>query len=453
MSADGTTAAVGASFEYGDGSSPSDDSAMNAGAVYVFTRTGGTWTPQAYLKASHVDFADMFGSSVSLSGDGNLLAVGAKGEASCANTIDGSQTDNGCQNAGAVYLFARSGSTWTQQTYIKPSNGNITGGHSFGNPAVLSLDGNTLAVGAVEDRSNAKGIDGDQTDISAELAGAVFVFVHSSTGWTQQGYIKGSNTGQYDLFGAAVALSSNGSVMAVGAPGEDSDAVGVGGNETIDYLRDAGAVYTFKRVGSTWSQTAYVKASNTGQDDTFGATVALSAGGTTLAVGAPAEQSGSTGVDGPQLDDSSYLAGAVYVFGAANGSWLQQAYIKPGLPPSQSMFGYSLSLAGNGFTLAVGAMRETSGGAGLVTPTTAGAVASSGAVYTYRRSGNSWAPHQAFKASAPGADDQFGSSVALSADTTTLAVGAFGEDSNAVDVGGDQSNNGAGQAGAVYFIR
>jgi hypothetical protein len=123
-------------------------------------------------------------STVSLSGD--TLAVGAAGESSAATGIDGDQANNNLSSAGAVYVFARSGSTWSQQAYLKASNtgADVTFGRS------LSLLGDTLAVGGEGDASAATGINGNQTDYRAAYSGAAYVFLRSGTTWAQQAFIK-----------------------------------------------------------------------------------------------------------------------------------------------------------------------------------------------------------------------------------------------------------------------
>ena len=126
ISADGTTIAVGAQHEgsasRGVNGDQTDDSAYDAGAVYVFTGGGANWTQQAYIKASNADFGDHFGNVVTLSADGNTMAVAAYWEASAATGVNGDQEDNSLRLAGAVYVFARSGETWSQQAYLKASN-------------------------------------------------------------------------------------------------------------------------------------------------------------------------------------------------------------------------------------------------------------------------------------------------------------------------------------------
>ena len=94
------------------------------GAVYVFARDGVTWSQQAFIKPGILGPVERLGQSVSLSADGNVLAVGDYGNRSTATGIDGVQANDGIAFAGAVYLFTRSESTWSEQAYIKASNTN-----------------------------------------------------------------------------------------------------------------------------------------------------------------------------------------------------------------------------------------------------------------------------------------------------------------------------------------
>ena len=176
----------------------------------------------------------------------------------------------------------------------------------------LSADGSRLAVGAWDEESRARGVGGDQTDNSAFRSGAVYVFSRTGATWTQEAYVKASNTDGYDRFGRSVSLSVDGSRLAVGAWAESSSATGVGGDETSDRAPDSGAVYVFSRTGTTWTQEAYIKASNTDRYDWFGESVSLS--DTRLAIGARGEDSVATGVGGDQSDNSAPWSGAVYAF-------------------------------------------------------------------------------------------------------------------------------------------
>ena len=455
LSADGSILAVGATSEdsgaTGIGGYQGDNGALEAGAVYVFTRSGTTWSQQAYVKASNIMAGDLFGSSVALSADGLTLAVGARHENGGATGIDGNQANRFCGGAGAVYVFTRSGPGWSQQAYIKASNTDAI--DYFGSSLALSADGSTLAVGAEGESSAATGIDGNQSDNSAESAGAVYVFTRSSTKWSQQAYIKASNTDTVDYFGSSLTLSADGSTLAVGAKWEDSAAVGIGGNQADRSALAAGAVYVFTRSGPTWSQQAYVKASNTGEYDQFGTSVALSADGSTLAVSAEGEASAATGIDGNQADDSAGSAGAVYVFTRDGTAWSQQAYVKASSTDQGDLFGTSVALSADGAILTVGAKGEASAATGIGGNQADDSAWLAGAVYVFTRSGPTWSQQAYVKASNTGANDYFGTSVALSVDGSTLAVGAPDEDSDAIGFGGDQADNSAAASGAVYVFR
>lgn len=454
LSADGNTLAVGAYTEAsnatGLGGAQADNSADEAGAVYVFTRSGDAWTQQAYIKASNTDAYDRFGWSVSLSADGNALAVGAEREASNATGIGGNQANNFGLNSGAVYAFTRTGETWTQHAYIKASN---SGGNArFGESVSLSADGNTLAVGAAYENSNATGVGGDETDYSANSSGAVYVFTRAAGIWEQQAYVKASNTDASDKFGFSVSLSGDGNTLAVGAPDENGNATGVGGDQADNSASNSGAVYVFTRVSGVWAQASYVKASNTNAEDQFGQSVALSGDGSTLAVGAPSEDSNATDIGGDQTDNSSRDAGAVYVFSQMSGVWMQEAYVKASNTGSNDYFGFSVSLSTDGHTLAVGAYAEDSNATGVDGSQTDNSADRAGAAYVFTRAGEAWEQHAYVKASNTDANDEFGRSVALSADASTLGVGAWGEYSNATGVGGDELNNSSLSAGATYIF-
>lgn len=443
ISLSGDTLAVGAYMESssatGVNGNQSDNGAGYSGAVYVFARTGTTWTQQAYLKASNTAFRDEFGCSVSLAGD--TLAVGARGEDSSATGLDGNQTDNGTNYSGAVYIFTRSGTTWSQQAYLKASNTGPNDG--FGQS--VSLAGDTLAVGAFQESSSAPGVNGNQADNNAMFSGAVYVFTRSGTTWAQQAYLKASNTGASDQFGYSVSLA--GDTLAVGAHGEDSDATGLNGNQSNNNAMSSGAVYVFARSGTTWSQQAYLKASNTGTGDQFGFSVSLA--GDTLAVGAPGESSSSMGANGSQRDDSVPESGAVYLFTRTSTAWSQQTYLKASNTGPRDGFGWSVSLAGD--LLAVGAYQEASSTNGVNGDQSNDDVARAGAAYVFKRAGSSWTQQSYLKGRSAQRDDQFGYSVSLSGDT--LAVGVREDDSDATGINGTGSGNLAMDSGAVLLFR
>lgn len=401
-----------------------------------------------YVKASNTDAGDLFGLSVSLSADGNTLAVGAYFEGSAATGIDGNELDNSKPKSGAAYVYQKSGLIWEQQAYIKASN--TDAGDYFARSVVLSGDGNTLAVGAFFEDSSATGIGGNQSGNTAEWSGAVYVYLRTGTAWAQQAYLKASNTDADDRFGLSLDLNENGNTLAVGSFQEDSSATGVGGIQLGNTSSSSGAVYVFLRSGSTWAQQAYVKASNTGDFDYFGISVALSDDGNTLAVGADGEASAATGVEGNQSDNSVSQAGAAYVFLRSGAVWIQQAYIKASNTNAGDNFGRSVAISGDGNTLAVGAYWEESAATGVDGDQLNNSAAQAGAVYTYLRESGVWSQQAYLKASNTGATDYFGFSVALSIDGNTLAVGGYHEAGATKGVGGNLSDNTAPDAGAVY---
>lgn len=379
----------------------------------------------AYIKASNGETFDQFGYSVALSGDGATLAVGAPLEDGPSNTIT---------QAGAVYIFTRSGDVWSEQATLHPTNADA--GDQLGLAVALSFDGNTLAAAAPAEDSSATTINGNAADNAALESGAVYIFVRTGSSWSQQAYIKARNAEAQDFFGAAVALSASGDVLAVGADQEDSPDTGING-AGLNGALDAGAAYTFTRSGTTWTPDAYIKASNTEAGDGFGFALALTADGTRLVVGAPTEDSSATTINGDQTSNTIPSGGAAYVFVHVT-AWSQEAYIKPTTIDFGDFFGRTIALAADGLTLA---------GA---SPGNDSAVANSGAVFTFVRTGATWSNLAELKAFMPGDNDQFGAALAISASGGELIVGAPQEDSDAMGVGGAQDNDNSINSGAAY---
>ena len=163
-------------------------------------------------------------------------------------------------------------------------------------------------------RLNAKYILESCSDTACSTSAAVFTSTQVSAMSSSIGYAKASNTELNDYFGTSVSLSSDGNTLAVSTIGEDSNATGIGGDQTNNSAVDSGAVYVFTRSGTTWTQQAYVKASNTGASDYFGRSVSLSSDGNTLAVGAYGENSNAIGIGGTDSNNSAVDSGAVYLY-------------------------------------------------------------------------------------------------------------------------------------------
>jgi hypothetical protein len=171
------------------------------------------------VKASNAEADDRFGSHVAVAGD--TLVIGAP-------------------NSGAVYVFTRTGGVWSQQASVKGSN--TEAGDRFG--VHVALAGDTVLVSAGGEASAATGIDGNQADNSAPDSGAVYVFTRTDGVWSQQAYVKASNTEAGDRFGIPAV---DGDTLVVGAIQEDSAATGTDGNQADNSAPISGAVYVFQR--------------------------------------------------------------------------------------------------------------------------------------------------------------------------------------------------------------
>ena len=314
----GDTIVVGAFSEDSNATGVNGDqannSAQDSGAAYVFVRDGtGVWSQQAYLKASNSGIGDQFGGSVAISVD--TIVVGATGEDSSATGVNGNQTNNSASFAGAAYVFVRNGAgIWVQQAYLKASNTDANDDFGWS----VAVSGDTIVVSSFDEDSNAVGVNGNQADNSFTAAGAAYVFVRNTTIWTQQAYLKASNTNAEDVFGFSVAVSGN--TVVVGTERERSNATGINGDQADNSAFAAGAAYVFVRNGTAWSQQAYLKASNTDALDAFGNSVAVN--DNTIVIGALAEDSNTTGVNGNQANNSVNAAGAAYIFDIASTTFI-----------------------------------------------------------------------------------------------------------------------------------
>jgi len=415
----GNTVVVSAITEDGSvGGDGSDNDLASSGTAYVFELDDGEWIQTAYLKGSNTDGSDQFGARVAISGD--TIAVSAIFEDSASA---GTPNDNSANAAGAVYIFRRAVSgEWIEEALLKAST--IDAGDRFGR--ALALSDNLLVVGAQFEDSSATGINGNETDNSAPSAGAAYVFERSAEGdWTQQAYLKASNTEENDQFGVSVAIS--GETIIVGAQFEDSN-----GDEADNSMPNAGAAYVFSRDGGgSWVQQAYLKASNVGPQDWFGSAVAIDSD--TALIGAYFENSGSTG-------------GAAYVFVRDESDlWLEQAVLKASNTQLGDQFGGSVALAGD--RVLVGARFEDSG----TGDPSDNSVQDSGAGYLFERDSKGiWTEIAYLKSPSPDPEDQFGRSVAMT--DSLFVLGVPEEDSAATGLNGDTSNNDAEGAGAAFMF-
>ncbi|MFC1454269.1 hypothetical protein ACFLQL_03720, partial [Verrucomicrobiota bacterium] len=302
LSSNGNTAIIGA-----DGVNV--DTNNNQGAAYVFTRSGTAWTQQAKLTATDGIANDHFGASVALSSDGNTAIASSYG----ANV-------EGDTARGAVYVFTRSGTAWTQQTKLIAADGAAY--DYFGRSVALNSDGNTAIAGAY------------QADVGGDSdRGAAYVFARSGTTWTEQEKLFASAGTADDQFGRSVALNSDGNTAIVGAY-----TANVAGNI------NEGAACVFTRSGNVWTEQANLLATDGAASNCFGVAVALSSDGDTATIGAYLADVGG------ESDQ-----GAAYVFTRSGTAWTQQVKMTAADGAAVDRFGYSVALSGDGYTTGAGA--------------------------------------------------------------------------------------------------
>ena len=358
---DGNTALIGADRE--------DTNGADAGAAYVFTRSGTGWVQQAKIVAKDAESYDHFGRAVAL--DGDTALIGADGE------------DTGGSSAGAAYVFIRSGTGWVQQAKIVAKDAESY--DHFGR--AVALDGDTALIGA--DGEDSGGID----------AGAAYVFTRFGTNWSQQAKIQAEEDKSFgDAFGRSVALDGN--TALIGAGGEDADDI-----------TDTGAAYLFTRSGAKWSQPKKLVASDKESRDNFGHSVALD--GDTVLIGADGEDSGGTD------------AGAAYSFTRSGTDWVQQPKIVAKDKSPQGHFGRSVALDGD--TALIGADAD----------------GSAGDVYLFTRSDAGWDEQEKIQAGDEnrGTDDDYRP---MAIDGNVILIGADGDND------GDNDDDYAHE-GAAYF--
>jgi hypothetical protein len=323
----------------------------STGAAYVFRRAAnGTWSQEAKLTGTGTVAQDQFGRSVGL--DGSLAVIGAPDPFDLFGSASG---------PGRAFIFRRSGTTWTQEVILTATDGLST--DQLGYSASLALD--RALVGAQGDQSSGSGS-------RYGGRGAAYVF-RNTTGstWTQEVKLVGSDALAGDLAGTAVSLDpTDNDLAAVGAPGKDGTGV------------DSGAVYLFRRTGTSWAQEAKLTASDAAAGDQFGCAVAVS--GDLVAIGAYLQDSGAAD------------AGAVYIFRKSGAVWTQEAKLQASDLAASDYYGVSVALVGN--HLAVGSYNDNAG---------------AGSVYVHDKPGASWV--QTSKLTQP-STGLLGSAVGLTAD-------------------------------------
>ncbi len=374
LSSDGGTLVVGA---------PGDDKAR--GAAWVFTRDGEAWTPQSGGELLPGEVLPGTGGEACAPGSeaceecaeepqasppeegecafGASVAVSADGE----TAIVGNPTTSG--SPGAAWVFTREGASWTRTAEL--TGGESLGEGRFGKSVALSADGDLALVG----------------DPSAKNGrGSASLFAREGSSWTPLGSLSVEESA-FAHFGRSVALSADGSLALIGAPGEDEF---------------AGAAWTFARSGSVWTRQHNELVEEGAQPgDHFGKSVALSADGGTALIGALEAEGGRGAVSPFTVSAEGLVAQGPKLVGTEG----------------ELHFGASVALSGDGDFALVGAPRAT---------------ASGGTVTELARAESTWVKkHELLSASGARSRAAFGAAVALSSDGKVATIGSPREDGRA----------------------
>jgi FG-GAP repeat len=273
VSSDGNTALVG----------------VGGPAAELFTRSGTTWTEAETLAPSQLVNSEETSANVALSANGDIAVIGGAGDRN---------------SEGTVWIFSRSGTTWSQQAELTGEEEVGAGG--FGYTVAVSEDGSTVLVGAPSDSSG---------------IGKAWVFTRKDGSWSLSAILSGGEESGAGEFGDSIALSADGSTILIGGP-----------------VGPAPGAWSYVRSGNTW---AYLgKLTGNSGADAFGASVALSSDGTTALIGQPEAHS---------------FAGAVWAFSRSGSQWTQQGPPLTGEGESGAgRFGSSVALSASGDRAIVG---------------------------------------------------------------------------------------------------
>ncbi|MBX3389485.1 MAG: hypothetical protein KF691_08525 [Phycisphaeraceae bacterium] len=353
----GETLVVGARLD--------DTAASDAGAAYVYVRIAGLWTFQQKLTASNAAANDNFGDAVAI--DGDTIVVAASG------------ADAGGTDRGSVYAFVRSGNVWSQQA-ILPAMTGAANGDKAGENGALSINGDTVAVGAPSKTSN---------------AGAVALYSRQIATWTNTTVLASPDAGTDTAGKFGSSVSVKGDVLAAGA---------INSSKTV---ATGGGAYIYRRTSGTWgasSSGVLVVPSGLATGDSFGSSIILS--GNTLLVGS---QGRSTNT------------GAAYSFRFQDGAWSQEALILAPDAAVGDFFGFSVSMDGN--IAAIGAQADDFSG-----------LTDAGSAWVFSRENNKWlnGPNYA-SSTAMVAGDSFGFAAAI--DGNYAIIGAYTDTVTAVGQG------------------
>ena len=368
ISGDGNTLVIGSRND--------DDKGSDSGSAYVFIKNGTMWLQQQKLIASDGAASDNFGWVVSISHDGNTIAVGAY------------RDDDKGSDSGSVYIFNRVNNNWSETKKIVLSNG--TALDYFGYDLELSGDGNTIIIGAY----------GDNDDVSTNIeVGSAIIYEYDGTDWLFKQKLRPTNIGTNTEFGSSVSINYDGTRSVIGA------------RRSNEIATSNGSVFIFEKVSNVWIETKKILAYDAAINHNFGREVYMSKDGNNIFVTSNTSELASN-------------SGSVYVYVYHNNDWVFQSKLYSNDLTASAYFGQSICSSYDGNTLIIGA-------SGLIVSSKTNA----GAVYVYKRVGSTWNKMNKFTEPTPISSDYLGYSVSISSNGLTSVLGMWGDDDKGSSTG------------------
>lgn len=371
ISGDGTRIAISASGQ-------DISSINNAGAVYVFLRTGVSWTQEAKIVASDYSDSAGFGHAVCLDNTGTRLAIGSY------------LKDNGANlDVGKVYVYTRTTTTWNEETTFQPS-ADLANLKWLGETLDFDTDATRLVVGC-----------NGGTHSTLSQAGMVYVLSRSGTTWTQEAKLIASDPLESAHFGRSVAITTDGSRIVVGAYSMTNGA-----------YTNAGAAYIFSRSGTSWSQEAKLLPNNPASNDEFGVSVSIDDTGERVVVGAYKKTTAST-----------TQGGSIYVYSRSVTEWTQEARLEAA-DSGTAYFGFKVLINKIGNYIFASSHVHANG-----------VTLNAGAWYAFVRSGTAWNQISINYAVTPYASAYLSVDMDITDDDSRIVVGANGLDNGIAGAG------------------
>jgi hypothetical protein len=348
------------------------DGLVDAGAAYVYTLVNGVWTQEQKLVASDAAAGDQFGSSVSMSDDGSRLVVGAQGDDS---------------SRGAAYVYTLTNGSWVEDMKLVASD--RQNNTLFGSSCSMSGDGSRIIVGAQNN-------DGS---VNVGNNGAAYIFSFVADSWVQDQKLVQNDTEENATFGSSVSMNASGTRVSIGA---------------FNSNNGSGALYIFSLSdGATWSQDVKLVPSDIGSFNYFGNSTSINATGDRLAASAMSHP--TSGI---------FRSGAIYIYSLVDGTWVESAKLSANDLSERARVGLSISMNTDGDCLIAGSDDN---------------VARDGSAYVFSLIDGTWQQSQKIVPTDSETGARFGFSTAISGDGSRVIVGADLKDENAL-----------ADAGAVY---